>query len=95
MIEPSLYDGAETLEASMVGHRSGSAVDFTKTYVGIRQGYEDPVDYVGQLSENGNCIKGVWSLVEWNGSFEMYREQTRAAEREREAEISVARENVG
>lgn len=59
----------------MTGHRAGRSIDFTKTYLGQRYGYENPVDYVGQLSEDGLSIFGVWSLMEHNGTFEMHRDQ--------------------
>jgi hypothetical protein len=32
------------------------------------------VDYVGQLSPDGMSVSGIWSLLEWNGTFEMQRE---------------------
>ena len=72
-IEPDLYGGASA-NARIVGHRSGRSVDFTKTYRSGEAGYHNPVDYVGQVSEDGLTITGVWSLKDWNGTFEMTRE---------------------
>lgn len=74
IIEPDIYNPLATLEAGITGHRAGRAVDFTKIYRNAQTGYENPVDYVGQLSADGTCISGMWSLLEWNGTFEMIRE---------------------
>jgi hypothetical protein len=73
IIEPDLYKDSPA-SASVVGHRSARSVDFTKTYKDRIRGYENPVDYGGQLSEDGLTITGVWSLKDWNGVFEMTRE---------------------
>lgn len=43
------------------------------------EGYENPVDYVGQLSGDGMVVSGVWSLFDINGTFEMHREEQVAA----------------
>ncbi len=72
-IEPDLYKHSPA-HARIIGHRSGRSVDFTKTYLRNEHGYENSVDYVGQLSEDGLSITGVWSLKDWNGEFEMTRE---------------------
>jgi len=63
----------EELEASLVGNRQGRAVDFTKSYLGWA--IEDQIDYVGQLSEDGETITGVWSNADMDGTFEMHRER--------------------
>ena len=89
IIEPDIVTGAATAEAVFTGIRHGSTVDFTKSY-GPRAsyGYENPVDYVGSISADGNTISGVWSLLEFDGTFEMRRE---AAEYEVEQEeVTVA-----
>lgn len=75
LIEPDLYHRGESVSAECIGHRSGRGVDFTKSYLDPPQGYENPVDYVGQLSADGMTIAGMWSLFEMNGTFEMHREQ--------------------
>lgn len=50
-------------------------MDFTKIYdAGAPQEYDNPIDYVGSLSSDGNSITGVWSLLEFDGRFEMHRE---------------------
>ena len=88
IVEPDTLTG-RALTASITGLRHGTSVDFTKTYgPGARFGYENPVDYVGSLSEDGNVLKGVWSLLELDGTFEMHREA--AAEEEDACEAEVA-----
>ncbi|MEM6585527.1 MAG: hypothetical protein AAF692_07205 [Pseudomonadota bacterium] len=87
-IEPDLYNDSSA-NARINGHRSGRSVDFTKSYGGRDRGYENPVDYVGQLSEDGLTITGVWSLKDWNGTFEMAREEGIAVEVAERAEVEV------
>ena len=73
-LEPNthgFFDAPDELEATVAGARSERAVDFTKTYCGGP--IEDPIDYVGQLSEDGNLITGVWSVLDMDGTFEMRR----------------------
>ncbi|MBH5323222.1 hypothetical protein [Aurantiacibacter sediminis] len=74
IIEPDLYSGAAPAEARIVGVAAGQNIDFTKTYTRASRGYENPVDYVGQLSGDGNRITGMWSIYEMNGTFEMTRQ---------------------
>jgi hypothetical protein len=64
----------ETVRATMLGHRAGTSVDFTKTYHQAGAEYATPVDYVGSISDGGRTIAGVWSLLEWDGTFEMFRD---------------------
>lgn len=74
IIEPDIVSGG-VIEASLVGARDGSSVDFTKTYpANAAPDYVQPVDYVGTLSSDGTVIRGVWSLLDWDGTFEMRRE---------------------
>ena len=73
IIEPNEFR-PETAQATLRGHRSGTAVDFTKTYRAAGPEYATPVDYVGQLSDDGTRIVGMWSLLQWDGSFEMFRD---------------------
>ncbi|TMM46227.1 hypothetical protein [Qipengyuania marisflavi] len=90
IIEPDAFHGSqETMEAAIAGHRAGRSVDFTKTYRGQQFGYENPVDYVGQLSSDGLSVSGVWSLIEHNGTFEMFREISLSAQVEDEASEEV------
>ena len=87
IMEPDLYSSSPA-HAALNGHRSGRSVDFTKTYAVRDKGYENPVDYVGELSEDGMSITGVWSLLHLNGTFEIHREA--GAEWVRAAEVAVA-----
>lgn len=87
--EPPLFGiGSETLEAILVGRRDGEAVDFVKTYDAIELA-ADPVDYVGRVSADGNSIRGVWSLLELDGTFEMRRDQEAEEPVEEEASEAV------
>ena len=75
IIEPNTIGFAsEELEALLAGNRIGRAVDFTKTYDGSSDAAH-AVDYVGQLSDDGDSVTGVWSLAELDGTFEMHRER--------------------
>ena len=75
LIEPDLYRRMATIGAELSGIRSNRSIDFTKIYVNAPTGYENPVDYVGRLSADGLVVSGVWSQLDMNGTFEMYREQ--------------------
>lgn len=73
-VEPNTVGpSSETLEAFIVGTRDGVSVDFTKTYDGAADAAHS-IDYVGQVSGDGNRITGVWSMDGMDGGFEMYRE---------------------
>ena len=74
IMEPDMF-GTGFVEATLTGHRRGGAVDFVKVY-GARApvGYDRPVDYVGRLSDDGLMIRGVLSLLDLDGTFEMHRE---------------------
>lgn len=74
IIEPDAFFGQGTIQAALTGHRAGCAVDFVKTYAHGTHGYDHPVDYVGRLSSDGLFISGVWSLLEFDGTFEMERD---------------------
>ena len=90
IIEPDIVTGAPSIEASLVGLRHGSSLDFTKSYrPPAPLGYETPVDYVGSISEDGNLVTGVWSLLELDGSFEMRREVAASDEQEQKAEAEL------
>jgi hypothetical protein len=74
VMEIDPIDGS-TLESVLFGKRREQSVSFTKTYDRTGTGhYEEPVDYVGTLSDDGNVIAGIWSLSVWDGTFEMRRE---------------------
>ena len=92
IIEPDVFGGG-TIEASIAGVRHGSGVDFTKTYGPPAPfGYDAPVDYVGQVSADGNTIAGVWSLLEFDGRFEMRREESMGDAIEVEETIALPEE---
>ncbi len=86
IIEPDLYSPGASTEATLIGVISGDAVDFTKTYRKASRGYENPVDYVGQLSDGGDRISGMWSLLDMNGTFEMTRQAKAGAREQRKAQ---------
>ena len=74
IIEPNTIGrSSDSLEAVLSGSRTGSADEFTKVYDGASDAAHAD-DYVGRLSNDGNTITGVWSLAEFDGSFEMHRE---------------------
>lgn len=87
--EPETAHGTgQTMNAVVAGYRSGRSVDFTKSYAGQAFGYENPVDYVGQLAADGLSVAGVWSLLRWNGTFEMFRDAAVEQAEEREEEVA-------
>ncbi|MEP3050917.1 MAG: hypothetical protein ABJP48_07415 [Erythrobacter sp.] len=73
VIEPDI-NGSGSASAKLDGHREGQSIDFTKVYTMREAGYENPVDYVGQIAPDGLSITGMWSLLDMNGSFEMHRD---------------------
>ena len=87
VVEPNMIGSAsEQLQAFVSGSRSGTAVDFTKMYDGESDAAH-AVDYVGQLSFDGNSITGVWSLAEMDGTFAMHREAVWEEKMGAEAEV--------
>jgi hypothetical protein len=91
IIEPDVFYGGPTLDASVSGVRHGSSVDFTKTYGPTAPSdYDTPVDYVGSVSPDGNTISGVWSLLDFDGTFEMHRECEISEDVENEAEVDLS-----
>jgi hypothetical protein len=88
IIEPNtMGETSDSLEAILSGSRHGHAVDFTKAYDGASDAAH-AVDYVGQLSRDGNSITGVWSLADADGKFEMHREAVWEEAEAREAEVA-------
>lgn len=81
---------AEEAEAIISGTRGGRSVDFTKTYRGAI--WLHSVDYVGQLSADGRTVTGMWSVAEWDGTFEMHRDLKleELAEVEERAEVPTS-----
>jgi hypothetical protein len=62
----------KTLNASITGHRSGSAVSFVKRYEPPGYGY-NIVHYEGTLNAEATEIDGRWRLPANSGSFLMIR----------------------
>jgi hypothetical protein len=63
----------ETLFATLLGRRDGSAVSFVKTYDGSNPHYKN-VAYEGTLSADGTEIEGRWIVPgSWSGKFLMVR----------------------
>ena len=71
-IEPGIRPGDGHFRAIIVGLRTGTTIDFTKTYDGAGR-MSHSVDYSGRLSEDGTTITGVWSLGTMDGTFDMVR----------------------
>ena len=87
IIEPNtIGPSSDSLEAVLSGSRVGASVDFTKVYDGASDAAH-AVDYVGRVSGDGNSITGVWSLEQWDGTFEMYREAVWEEQAGQEAEV--------
>jgi hypothetical protein len=70
----------KTHNASIAGHRSGSAVSFVKRYEPPGYGY-DTISYEGQVNADATEIDGRWRLpgTPLSGTFLMVR-STRAAQ---------------
>ena len=85
--EESIYE--EEVEAVIAGARGDRTVDFIKTYRGAI--WSHSVDYVGQLSEDGQTVTGMWSVATLDGTFEMHRdlklEELKEVEQEVELEL--------
>ncbi len=74
IIEPNTVGRtSDHLRASISGYRDGQSIDFTKTYDGASDAAH-AVDYAGRLSDDGIEIRGVWSLADLDGNFEMQRD---------------------
>jgi hypothetical protein len=74
--EPCAMPGhpSSTLNASIAGHRSGSAVSFVKRYEPPGYGY-DKVSYEGAVNADATEIDGRWSIpgTAYSGTFLMVR----------------------
>lgn len=90
IIEPHLATGA-TIEAHISGLRRGASVDFTKSYARGDGDYDTPVDYVGQVSVDGDTVTGMWSLLHLDGRFEMHRERSIGVEVATEGMAALSR----
>ena len=90
IIEPDVFFGGPTLEASLSGTRQGTSVDFTKMYgPAAPPDFANPVDYVGSLSADGNTVSGVWSLLDLDGRFEMHRDAEIGEDVESEVQVKL------
>jgi hypothetical protein len=77
------------LHAVVEGHRSGSAVRFTKMYDDLDR-MPDPVFYSGTVQPDGNEISGRWEIAgSWAGTFLMIRNAGSEEAAERQAGESV------
>jgi hypothetical protein len=82
-----------THNASIAGHRSGSAVSFVKRYEPPGYGY-DTVIYAGSVNAEATEIQGRWSIVgtRFSGAFLMVRAtrtaQTSATEQQSTESVS-------
>lgn len=74
VLEPDTLSAApRTIQASISGRRTGSAVSFDKRYLGAA-GYEAVVQYTGAVSEDGLEIEGGWTIPgDGGGTFLMIR----------------------
>jgi hypothetical protein len=72
--EPCMMSGCplSTHDASIVGHRSGSAVSFVKRYEPPGYGY-DTVIYEGAVNADATEIDGRWKVPGLSGTFLMVR----------------------
>ena len=72
--EPCAIPGCplSTHNASIAGHRSGSAVSFIKRYEPPGYGY-DTVSYEGTVNADATEIDGHWKLPGMSGTFLMIR----------------------
>lgn len=87
--EPSRFD-SETLIGTLFGNRSGSYVEFTKTYDAPKRGYAKPIHYEGVVNDDADEIEGEWMIrSDWSGRFLMVRSgrNAEARARKRFAEI--------
>ncbi len=88
-IEPALFSAAGPRAASISGSTDGGMVDFTKTYANPSFGYNNPIDYVGRVSEDGKSITGVWSVLSMDGTFEMHRGNASEEETQQQTEVKL------
>jgi len=66
-------DASGTLYATLAGSRSGSAVEFRKTYDGAVPRFHT-VDYAGTLNADATEVEGRWIIRGvWSGKFLMIR----------------------
>lgn len=70
------------LHAVLEGQRTGLSLAFTK----IPDGGRVTIEYVGELTPDGQTIRGRWHILgNWSGTFEMQRQGAAVEEVERRA----------
>src|ERR1700731_502326 len=70
---PRAVSASGTLYATLAGSRSGSAVEFRKTYDGKVPRFH-AVDYAGTLNADATEVEGRWVIRGvWSGKFLMIR----------------------
>jgi hypothetical protein len=68
---------ASDLHAVLEGQRTGLSLAFTK----IPDGGRVTIEYVGELTPDGQTIRGRWHILgNWSGTFEMHRQRAGAAD---------------
>jgi hypothetical protein len=84
----------QTLFATLLGARRGSAVSFVKTYDGSNPAYTTVV-YEGTLNEDATEIEGRWTVPRnWSGKFLMIRSGEEAAKAEEQEGAESRSETV-
>jgi hypothetical protein len=88
--EPCVMPGhpTSTLNASLAGHRSGSAVSFVKRYEPPGYGY-NTVSYEGAVNADATEIDGRWMIpgTAYSGTFLMVRASQPAQSVETEEQV--------
>lgn len=88
VIEPHEFTKA-TLTATIIGHRSGLNVQFSKDYEDPDDDYLETVQYKGTLSSDCEMISDEWSIGHLAGHFEMTRTPSVAEEAEMKETASL------
>ncbi|MEM9318073.1 MAG: hypothetical protein AAGA70_03595 [Pseudomonadota bacterium] len=91
--EPNTFrkDLGPELRAELNGHRDGSAVQFSKRYLGFTQPGGDPV-YAGTSDAARTQIRGHWHfrrMPHWGGTFSLRRKPHATATATRRIEEAV------
>src|ERR1700692_4077174 len=82
---PRAVSASGTLYATLAGSRSGSAVEFCKTYDGKVPRFH-AVDYAGTLNADATEVEGRWVIRGvWSGQFLMIRTPRKEASGARQA----------
>lgn len=92
--EPNSFSpiAAKHLIASISGLRTGREVTFSKEYQASVVGGEEVVFYAGQISEDGQRVKGTWRIrfpFDIGGPFVMDRIIGSVAAKERKRSVAI------